>query len=151
MMIDRTMPEISKHKEVVTWSASYSVGIKIIDDQHKGLLDFVNDLFNHSSGNEREELLYFKEVIHTVIDYIKQHFSTEEKLLTGINYPHFVDHKKAHDEMTLEVIKSAKDFELGKRLVLERFAYYLKDWILTHIAVMDKQYVSYFKEYVAHK
>jgi len=31
---------------LVTWSSTYSVGIKIIDEQHKKLLDLVNDMFN---------------------------------------------------------------------------------------------------------
>jgi hemerythrin len=150
-MMDKTMVNIPKHKEIVTWSASFSVGIKIIDEQHKGLLDFVNDLFNHSSGNEKEELNYFRGVVQKVVEYIKEHFSTEEKLLIASKYPNYTEHKKSHDEFTFEVIKSVKDFESGKRLVLEKFAYYLKDWILAHIAVQDKQYVAHFKEVAARK
>jgi hemerythrin len=145
IMIDKTIVELPRHKDIVTWSHSFSVGIKIIDEQHKELLDFVNDMFNHSTGNEEEELKYFKEVIHVAVDYIKKHFSTEEQLLAAANYPNLAGHKKAHETFTLEVVKSAKDFESGKRLVLEKYAYYLKDWILTHIAVMDKQYSAYFK------
>jgi hemerythrin len=145
-MKDSIIAGFQKHKEVVTWSDSYSVGINLIDEQHKGLLDLVNDLFNHSTGNRNEELFYFKEVIQTVVEYIKTHLSTEEKLLAAVKFPDYTIHKKVHDEFTLEVIKSAKNFESGKRLVLEKFAYYLKDWILTHIAVMDKKYVPYFKK-----
>jgi hemerythrin len=146
IMTNKTLAEFSRHKEAVTWSSSYSVGIKLIDDQHKGLLDFINDLFNHSTGNEKDELEYFREVIQTVVSYIKNHLSTEEKLLSAADFPDYAAHKRVHDLFTLEVIKSVKDFESGKRLVLEKFAYYLKDWLLTHIAVMDKQYMFYLKK-----
>jgi hemerythrin len=137
--------------ERVTWSDSYSMGIKIIDDQHKGLLEFVNDLFNHSTGNEWEEREYFKDVIHQAVQYIKEHFATEEKIMIATKFPDYTAHKKAHDEFTLTVVKSVKDFESGKRLVLAKFAYFLKDWVLTHIAVMDMQYTAYFRKIATRK
>jgi len=140
-----------KDKEYVSWSNSYSMGVKLIDDQHKGLIDFVNDLFNNASGNEKRERAYFTEVIQQAVQYIKEHFQAEEKLMIGTKFPGYAEHKKVHDEFTLTVVKSVKDFEAGKRLVLEKFAYFLKDWILTHIAVMDRQYADYFKKIATRK
>jgi len=149
MAVISTMP--TKSKYYVSWSDSYSVGIKLIDDQHKGLLDFVNDLFNHSTGNEADEKAYFKEVIQQAVQYVKNHFQTEERLMITTKYPGYAEHKKSHDEFTLVVVKSVKDFESGKRLVLEKFAYFLKDWILTHVAVMDKQYSVFLRKIATRK
>jgi len=137
---------VSKHEKHVTWSDRYSMGIKVIDDQHKGLLDFVNDLFNHASGKEDEEREYFKKVIQQAVNYIKEHFETEEKLMTATKYPGYAEHKKVHDEFTMTVLKTVKDFESGKRLVLEKFAYFLKNWVLGHVAVMDVKYAEYFRK-----
>ena len=142
---------ISQDKNHVSWSNSYSMGVKLIDDQHKGLIDFVNDLFNNSSGNEKRERAYFAEVIQQAVQYIKEHFQAEEKLMIGTKFPGYAEHKKVHDEFTLTVVKSVKDFEAGKRLVLEKFARFLKDWVLTHIAVMDRQYADYFKKIATRK
>ncbi len=149
MALISTIP--AKSKDYVSWSDSYSVGIKLIDDQHKGLLEFVNDLFNHSTGNEADEKAYFKEVIQQAVQYVKNHFQTEEKLMITTKYPGYAEHKKSHDEFTLVVVKSVKDFESGKRLVLEKFAYFLKDWILTHVAVMDKQYSIFLRKIATRK
>jgi len=143
-----TLPTSKNH---VTWSNTYSMGVKLIDDQHKGLLDFVNDVFNHASGNEKEERAYFALVIQQAVQYIKEHFQAEEKLMIGTKFPGYAAHKKIHDEFTLTVVKSVKDFESGKRLVLEKFAYFLKDWVLSHIAVMDKQYADYFRKIAVRK
>jgi len=140
-----------KDEKHVTWSNHYSIGIKIIDDQHKGLLDFVNDLFNHSSGNEEEERAYFKDVIQVVVSYIKTHFATEEKFMLATKYQGYADHKKAHDAFILNVVQSVKDFEAGKRLVLEKFAYFLKNWVLSHVAGMDILYAHYFKKIATRK
>jgi len=137
--------------EHVTWSNSYSMGIKAIDDQHKGLLDFVNDLFNHATGKEAEEREYFKSVIQQAVEYVKVHFATEEKYMRVTKFPGYVEHKKKHEEFVMTVVKSVKDFEAGKRLALTNFAHFLKDWVLSHIAVMDRQYSDYFKRMATRK
>jgi len=150
-MVVKTAPTPPKPKEHITWSNSYSMGVKLVDDQHKGLINFVNDLFNHANGNEAEERAYFKDVIQQAVQYIKEHFHTEEKLMVSTKFPGYMEHKKIHDKFTLTVVKSVKDFEAGKRLVLEKFAYFLKDWVLTHVAVEDVQYAAYFKKIATRK
>jgi len=135
----------------VTWHDSYSMGIKLIDDQHKGLLDFVNDIFNHATGDEREERLWFKDVIQQAVQYVKEHFATEEKYMIATKFPGYAEHKKSHDAFTLTIVKSVKEFDAGKRLVLEKFAYFLKEWVLSHVAVMDRQYSDYFRRLATRK
>jgi hemerythrin len=137
--------------ELVTWSSTFSVGIKQIDDQHKMLLDLVNDLFNHVSGDEVAERAYFKKVIQTSVQYIKVHFSTEEKIMLYTNFPGYEKHKKAHDTFTLAVLDTIKSFDAGNKLVLVEFTKFLKEWILTHIAIMDKQFFTYLKQVAALK
>ena len=140
-----------KNDKHVYWSNTYSMGIKLIDDQHKGLIDFVNDLFNHSNGKEDEERAYFKDVIKIAVSYAKNHFATEEKYMLATKFAGYAEHKKAHDEFILTVLKTVKDAESGKRLVLEKFAYFLKNWVFSHVAGMDVLYAHYFKKIAAIK
>jgi len=138
-------------KDHVTWHDSYSMGIREIDEQHKWLIDFVNDLFNHATGDEREERLWFKDVIQQAVLYVKEHFATEERYMIATKFPGYAEHKRAHDHFTLTVVKSVKEFDSGKRLVLEKFAHFLKDWALSHIAIMDRQYSDYFRRIATRK
>lgn len=137
--------------DTITWSSTYSVGVKLIDDQHKVLVNLVNDLYKHSVGNEEEEKAYFRSVIHQAVDYVKMHFGTEEKIMVRVNFPGYKEHKKAHETFITTVLQKSRDFEADKRLTLSEFAKFLKDWILSHIAFMDKQYVAYFKEIATRK
>lgn len=141
----------NKKEELVTWSSKFSVGVKLIDDQHKGLLDLVNDMFNHVTGDDDTERAYFNQVIQQAVGYVKVHFYTEEKIMLGTNFHGYPEHKKAHDSFILTVVDHIKSFESGKRMILSEFTKFLKDWILTHIAVMDKQYFEYFKEIATRK
>jgi len=135
--------------ERIKWSDEYSVGIQLIDDQHKELINLTNNLYNHVTGNKEEERAYFDKVIQYVLDYVKNHFVTEEQCMLATNYSGYSEHKHRHDEFTFSVIKSINEINTGKVLALEKFADYLKEWILTHIAVMDKQYNLYFKKTAA--
>jgi len=139
------LPAGKNNNDHVTWTDSYSLGIKMIDDQHKELLKIVNDIFNHASGNQDEEREYFKVVMKQAVDYIKFHFTTEEKIMISTKYKGYDEHKKHHEDFVLTVIKTAKDYEAGKRLTLTSLGYFLKDWVLSHIAVMDIKYRDYFR------
>ena len=137
--------------ELVTWSSTFSVGVKIIDDQHKGLLNLVNDMFNHVTGNEADEQAYFTQVIQQAVQYVKIHFMTEEKIMIHTKFPGYAEHKKAHDAFVLAVVDNVKSFKTSKKLALMDFTKFLKEWILTHIAIMDKQYFNYFKQIATRK
>jgi len=139
--------------ELVSWSAAFSVGIKLIDDQHKELLNLVNDMFNHVIGDEQAERAYFREIIQKAVQYVKVHFSTEEKIMIHTNFPGYAEHKKAHDSFVLTVVEKVKDFETGRNtnFTLLGFTQFLKEWVLTHIAIMDKGYFTYFKKIATRK
>jgi len=137
---------------LVTWSATYSVGIKLIDDQHKELLSLVNDMYNHVNNEDEEaERAYFKGIIRQAVDYVKIHFATEEKIMKGTNFQGYAGHKKAHDSFILSVVDAIKEFEEGKRVPLISFTHFIKDWILTHIAIMDKQYFEHLMKIATRK
>jgi hemerythrin len=142
---------MEKKSNLVSWSPNLSVGVKAIDDQHKELLKMTNDLFNHCVGDEASERVYFNKIIHSAVDYVKVHFSTEEKIMTALNYPGFREHKKEHDTFVLTVADMAREFNEGKKVSLVVFTRFLKDWILTHIAVSDKKYFEYFKQIASRK
>jgi hemerythrin len=148
---DRRVPDRGKKDEHVTWSNSYSMGIKLIDDQHKGLLKFVNELFDNSTGDEEGEREYFKKVIGQAVDYVKVHFSTEENYMLATRFPGYLAHKKTHEEFVLKVVGAVKDFEAGKRLVLVNFTRFLKNWVLSHVAVEDVKYSEHFRKIATRK
>ena len=142
-----------KKVEVVEWSSAFSVGIKLIDDQHKELLRLVNDMLNHVTGNEEEERAYFKKVIEKAVQYVKVHFTTEEKIMIHTNFPGYAEHKKAHDSFVLTVVEKVREFETGKnkKFTFLEFTQFLKEWVLTHIAIMDKGYFLYFRQIATRK
>ncbi|MDR2516002.1 MAG: bacteriohemerythrin [Spirochaetaceae bacterium] len=137
--------------ELVKWSPSFSVGIKLIDEQHQTLLNLTNDMFKHCVGEEKAEREYFERVIHGAVEYVKVHFATEEKIMLKTGFSGYTEHKKEHENFVLNVVEQIQAYNSGKRLVLNSFTRFLKEWILTHIAVSDKRYFEYFRKIATRK
>jgi len=125
--------------ELIRWTDRLSCGIKLIDDQHKGLVAMVNEMFNHVTGNEEDEREYFSSVIEQAVKYVKVHFATEEKIMLAAKSPDYARHKRAHNRFIVTVLDNIHYYETGKKQNLYAFTKYLKDWILSHIALTDKQ------------
>ena len=137
--------------ELITWSRKFACGINLIDKQHKDLVLLVNDMFNHVTGNEKEESAYFNSVIRKAIEYIRIHFATEEKIMLATGFKGYAEHKKKHDDFVLTVIGNVRAYQFSKRFTLFSFTKYLKEWVLTHIALMDKQYFDHLRNLATRK
>jgi hemerythrin len=134
------------NNEIVTWHNSYSVGIPLIDDQHKELIRLTNTLYEGVMQGQAFSQAAFLKSIRGTVDYIGYHFSTEERVMKRVDYPGYQSHKKQHSDFVREVLKHVDDFTNGKPFSPNNFVYYLKDWILTHIAVTDKKLGAYLIE-----
>jgi CheY-like chemotaxis protein len=61
-------------------------------------------------------------------------------------YPEIAAHKKHHAEFIQKVLKDVTDFENGKNFVPHQFVRFLRDWILSHIALVDNKLGDYLLE-----
>jgi hemerythrin len=131
-----------EQSDLLTWDEKFSVGIPVIDEQHKKLVRMTNELF---LGCERPDItiVYFIKTIQSAVNYARSHFALEEKYMIEVHYPDYAAHKKEHEDFVAEVLRQVRLFEQGKTAPLS-FAQFLKNWLLNHIAVMDKKYSPFF-------
>ncbi|MDR2746494.1 MAG: bacteriohemerythrin [Treponema sp.] len=129
----------------VEWDDRYTTGIQLLDDQHKELIRFTDELFNNCNTGDAQAQESFKKTAHAAVEYVKKHFSAEEKMFENINYPLAAEHKKQHEAFVKRVLEDVRKFEEGGNFVPLAFARFLREWILTHIAVHDKQYAEFIK------
>ncbi|MDR0569220.1 MAG: bacteriohemerythrin [Spirochaetaceae bacterium] len=127
----------------VAWEDRYVIGIPVIDEQHQELLRLTNELYEACRQGDEVAGKLFKDTVRQTVDYVKEHFSGEEKILERVNYPELGPHKQEHENFVKKVIDEVKNFEGGKTFVPNQFVRFLRDWILAHIAVSDKKYAEY--------
>lgn len=131
-------------KRYVEWKDEYSVGIDSIDQQHKKLLNLINQLqtaVDYSTGEEFE-----REALDELVDYTKTHFSYEEGLLEQNNFPGYEPHKAQHVEMINKVEEVLAEYDKDHESAMSNAVEYLKVWLIKHINGTDKQYSSYLIE-----
>ena len=64
-------------------------------------------------------------------------------MLEKINYPELTEHKKQHAILAKQVLENIRLFEEGRKFIPNSFVRAMKDWILAHIAVVDRRYADY--------
>ena len=129
--------------DIVTWHKSYSVNIPLIDSQHMELIHITNKLYRNSLTGRNSSKDVFMEVLQGAINYVGYHFSTEEKIMERVNYPAIIAHKNEHNDFVGEVLRVEEGFSKGGKYNPLNLVMYLKDWVLTHIAVSDAALGSY--------
>ncbi len=134
----------SEQHHFVVWKDEYSVGVESLDDDHKKLLNLINNLqlaVHYQTGENFE-----KEALTDVVAYTKYHFEREEKMMQEASYADFDAHKAVHTAMIAKVNKFLLEYEKQGHDALEELAQYLKDWLVGHINGTDQEYSSLLRE-----
>ena len=128
-------------RHFIAWKDEYSVGIDSIDEQHRKLINLINQLItavDYSTGEEFE-----REALAELVEYTKTHFIYEEGLMEDNGYPDFEAHRAQHRLMIAEVDVVLTEYEKDHDLAMRHASDYLKDWLINHINGTDKQYSSF--------
>ena len=94
----------------ITWKDVLSTGIKEIDEQHKDIVESINEFYDLSnkSGVQKEDLI---EAFNKVIDHTIAHFTYEEELLEKQSIREKDIHAEAHEKFINNIFKLKDDFE----------------------------------------
>jgi hemerythrin len=130
------------------WTSQLNVGIEVIDQQHRRIVEYINQLDDaRSSGHSREEIGY---LINDLVDYTISHFGFEESLQEEAGYPFAKSHKKVHDLFTQRVSDFLARYDKGED-VSKGLNSLLVTWLFNHIKRDDADYVESVKAYLQHQ
>jgi len=128
---------------MLNWDSSYSVGVKELDDQHRKMIDFINDLEQALGIADNRDAIV--SVLNGLVAYTKDHFTAEELYFRQFDYEKTDDHIQEHVDLLSEVEKLVYQFEIGESLDINKVVDFLKTWLLDHILGADQEYVNCFK------
>lgn len=120
------------------WDDSFSVKIPSIDEQHKNLLQIINDL--HDAMLIGKSGTVIKEILHEIFEYTQYHFSYEEELLKKIQYPNFEAHRQLHKAFVNDVTDFYNKYVHGDILLSVEVLEFLMNWLTNHIKGSDTEY-----------
>lgn len=128
----------------IEWSKDLEIGVGIIDDQHKKLIERISGFVD---AVEEKDIRKIEETVNYLIGYTIQHFGAEELIMIRHGYDEFHAHRDEHSrfiKMVFEVHKAL----LEKRVTMEQIVVLreeLLDWTVNHIKVLDKKIADKIK------
>lgn len=133
---------MTEQKKLI-WEEKYSVGVELIDNQHKMMFSTINELLDTINTMPTTEKL--TSIIDQLVQYKKYHFATEEKFFKEFNYEKTAEHMGLHQEFN-ERLNKIKE-ENGDNIIALAFALvdFLEDWLINHLMTADQDYKECFK------
>jgi hemerythrin len=127
----------------MVWSKDLETGFSVIDNQHKRIVEYINDLYDaRTRGLKKEDI---GTVIDELVDYTLSHFAFEESMQEEAHYPYLKAHKRVHELFARRVAEYQERFKLGED-VSEELNSLLVRWLFNHIKRDDADYVESFKK-----
>lgn len=127
---------------LLTWSDEMTVGVKILDDDHKTLIRLLSDL--HDVIVNRHARSALDKAIEAMLRTTKAHFAREEMLFNQTAYPGAAEHKAEHEQSERRAMNLQARLESGQSLEHSlQTMEILKNWLTEHIHVSDQKYTPH--------
>ena len=126
------------------WNDDLSVGVQEIDEDHKKIIKYYNELFAACMVSMGPAVVL--ETLEKLIEYTKCHFQREEALMEKEGYPGLAEQRHEHEELirTVEEVqkkaKSDPDHEFSNDVLG-----FVSSWIRNHILESDLALARYIR------
>ena len=125
----------------VAWTPELEIGINVIDNQHKRIVEYINVLADLGEDAPREQVA---QLINSLVDYTYSHFAFEEALMDEAGYEYLAVHQRTHEAFTQRVQDLHQRFQAGEQIGSE-IGQLLQTWLINHIMDDDRSYAPVVK------
>lgn len=126
----------------IEWQDEYETGIRVIDNQHKRIIYYINQLHDAEKLNDPQLI---DEVLINMVDYTLSHFAFEESLMEDAGYRALDIHKRTHDAFRDKIRDYQQRHKDGEVVASELFQL-LNVWLINHIAEDDNSYAPVVRD-----
>jgi len=118
----------------IEWRSEWSSGNRVIDDEHRVLLELSNSLLDLSlsDGNGADWM-----------PGMEAHFSDEEKILTDLGYPGVVSHSHLHRDLVQKSLELAGRVKTGDCSATQLFDFLINQVVVGHMVKADSVFFEY--------
>ncbi|HYH18162.1 MAG TPA: bacteriohemerythrin [Azospirillum sp.] len=126
---------------IIAWNDGMSVGIEDLDNDHRTLIDLINQV---AAADSRRDRINLEAVLDELIDYTVFHFDKEEKHMERAGYPELAGHRAIHTALTRQVLDIRRRVVAGHQAELgDEVLDFLSRWLREHILRSDALYRPY--------
>ncbi len=125
------------------WLAEYGIGVPAMDKQHRQLFEMASTVLIHQQAGEAAMAL---DALDTLIEFAREHFVDEEKLLFATGFPGAGEHEAVHAYLMCDVYRVRDQFRARGHVAPEPFRRFFRDWIVQHIFREDSRYAVFLTD-----
>lgn len=134
---------MNNETQAITWRSDFATGVAIIDDQHRVLINMLNDA--SLKLTDRSPIEDFERIVQGLLNYAGYHFQTEGKLMSDHGYaaPDAELHLSQHKAFADKVVSVQAGLKAGQRIAKADLVKFLTEWLADHILNTDKKLGAY--------
>ena len=127
---------------LVEWDDSLSIGIDAVDNDHKILIELVNQVMVAMDGGDPD--LAVGIAFDTLVEYTKYHFLREERVQEAVGYPGLSAHRAIHENLKATVMDMHGRYLADPSAAdLDEICRFLCAWLIEHITKEDAAMAPY--------
>ncbi|CAB1368154.1 bacteriohemerythrin [Denitratisoma oestradiolicum] len=120
--------------------SEFLVGIPLIDQEHRQLVDIAGDIYDSLGSNEVTAQAAARSAAARLLAYTVTHFASEEALMEAAGYPELEAHRQLHQQLLHQANDMAMRAELGDQYVPGDLSHFIYVWLVKHIQAQDKRF-----------
>lgn len=130
----------------IVWNDELVTGVPEIDDQHRILVNTLNEAGVKLTGNRDTAML--EQITRDLLSYALYHFETEESLMAQYAYQDesaadAATHRQQHRSFSAKVVAVRDGLKTGVPISREDLLSFLNQWLINHIMNTDKKLGAY--------
>ena len=133
---------MNDQKPLLTWKTEYSVGVELIDFQHRQMFDIINELVGIINAVPTQEAV--TELIEKIVSYKKVHYASEEDYFREFHYEGAEEHIAEHARFNESLLQLKDKYPGDPISFCFELVDFLENWLVTHIMDSDQKYVACF-------
>ena len=126
------------------WDECYKTGIFEIDQDHKTLVNLINDLYEAMQDGSGGALLL--PIFSALKHYTETHFTKEEHFMIEHDASDRERHFQEHKLMVAKLADLESRHRHGEAAISLQTLTFLRDWLKNHICIIDQVMAAQLKD-----
>lgn len=123
----------------IRWNEDNFVGNALIDEQHREWVRIFNELEESIRQQSSSPGEFQLQLLKKVLDFSREHFQEEERLMALHGYPGAARHHRMHKEFDLQLYEKYRQVMAGELVLRSELMAMIRNWFLSHTSSEDRR------------
>ncbi len=124
--------------DLFAWGDQFVLGVDSMDDQHRGLIEAMNELHRHHREGTTGSVTLA--TLAKLDRLTRSHFADEEAFMEATGFADLETHRLIHAKLLEQLSEQAAAVQSADGAMSDELFWFLKRWLGAHIQGIDRKY-----------